>query len=105
VATHPAVRIDVTEERPGQHFTMADFTPPYADGAPLTLYASFDWSFTLECGRFILFEDEPMNDDDEDARVALVVGEIESVATGGLSRSRFDRLIGGSRDRVAPWSA
>lgn len=82
-----------------------DFIPPNADGVPLTLYANFDWSFTLESGRFILFDDEPMDDPDEDAWVALVVGEIEAIAARGLSRSRFDRLIGGRRDRVAPWTA
>lgn len=79
------------------------FVPPNRDGVAVTLYANFDWSFTLECGRFSLFDEEPMIDDDDDAHVALIVGEIESLARSGIVRSSFDRLIDLGRDRVAPW--
>lgn len=101
----PAVSIKVTPAREGQYFTIVRFMPPNADGAAVTLYANFDWSFTLECGRFILFDDEPMADDDEDARVELIVAEIQSLARHGLARSRLDRLVGFGRNRTAPWTA
>ncbi|GAA5035119.1 hypothetical protein ACFQRL_00065 [Microbacterium fluvii] len=101
----PAVSVELTPEREGQYCTLVDFVPPNPDGAIITLYANFDWSFTLECGRFIFFEDEPMLDDDEVAHVRLIVGQIESLARGGFRRSRFDRLIDFGRDRVAPWDA
>src|SRR5688572_22683894 len=103
-ATHPQIVTQVAAERATQHFTTVSFTPPNAEGARLTLYANYDWSFSLHCGRFIVVDEEPMRNEDEDARVALVVNEIESIAADGLSRSRFDRLIGLGRDRVAPWS-
>jgi hypothetical protein len=101
----PSVGTDVIEEHQGQYFTMVVFSPPNADGAKITLYANFDWWFTLECGRFSLFEDEPMVNDDEDARVALIVNEIESIAVDRLQRSRLDRFVNLGRDRVAPWRA
>lgn len=101
----PTVSVELTPEREGQHFTIVDFMPPNPDGAAITLYANFDWSFTLECGRFILFDEEPMMDTDEDAHIGLIVGQIESLARNGLALSRFDRLIEPGSDRVAPWSA
>lgn len=103
-ALHPTVRIEVVDERPEQHFTIASFIPANQHGAPVTLYANFDWSFSLESGRFRFFDDEPMHDDNEGGRLELIVGEIEAIAKSGLPRSRVDRLLGFGADRVLPWS-
>ena len=102
-ARHPHILTRVAAERP-THFTAVSFTPPNAEGARLMLYANYDWSFSLHCGRFIVVDEEPMRNEDEDARVTLVVDEIESIAADGLSQSCFDRLVGLGRDRLAPWS-
>ena len=58
VALHPTVAVELTPERDQQHFTIVEFTPRNPQGARVVLYANYDWSFGLECGRFLLFEDE-----------------------------------------------
>lgn len=104
VASHPTVGVEAIAERPTQHFTVVSSTTSNKRGALVTLYANFDWSFTLECGRLRVFNDELMTSDDEVGRVDLIVREIEAIAKHGLRRSRFDWFLTLGVDRLSSWT-
>jgi len=88
---HPATTVEI-HDGGLFHGTVASFTPRNLNGAPLTLSAAYDWSFDIHVGRFILFDDEPMEGSKAE-RVDLIVTEILGVAREGFSRVFLDRLI------------
>jgi hypothetical protein len=67
------------------------------------LYDNYDWSFGLECGRFVLFEDEEFFGAEAD-HIDRIVAEIDSIARRGVARSALDRALSFGADRCQPWS-
>jgi len=100
-AEYPVTSVEIRDGG-GFHGTVATFTPRNPDGTSLSLLAAYDWSFDIHVGRFILFDEEPM-EGSEAERIDLIVKEILNVAREGLSRGFLDRLISFGRDRVEPW--
>ena len=100
-AEYPATSVEIRDGG-GFHGTVATFTPRNPDGATLTLLAAYDWSFDIHVGRFILFDQEPM-DGSEAERIDLITREILEVAGKGFSRALLDRLFSFGRDRVGRW--
>lgn len=82
---------------------MVELTPPNLLGAGVILYANWDWSFGLESGRFVLFEDEEFKGSEED-HIERIVAEIDAIARRGLTRSVLDRIFSFGADRCQPWS-
>ena len=103
VALHPAVTVDLIPERDQQPFTTLEFVPRNRRAACVTLYANWDWSFGLQCGRFVLFEDEDFYGTEAE-HIDRIVEEIDSIARHGVERSTFDRVISLGADRWRPWS-
>lgn len=103
VALHPTVSVELTPERDQQPFTMVVFTPRNPRGARVILYANYDWSFGLESGRFVLFEDEEFSSSADD-HIERIVAEIDSIARLGVTRSVLDRALSFGADRCQPWS-
>ena len=94
----------VAVEQPMSSFcSIVYFTPPNAEGAPILLYANFDWSFQLEVDGWILFEDFPM-EESESERVTRIVEEISKIAINGLAPPDgwLHRLLS-PRRRSEPW--
>jgi hypothetical protein len=103
VALHPTVTVELIPERDQQHFTIVEFTPRNRRGARVILYANYDWSFGLECGRFVLFEEEEFHGAEAD-HIDRIIAEIDSIARHGVARSTLDRSISLGADRWRPWS-
>ena len=103
VALHPTVTVDLTPEREQQPFTMVEFTPRNPSGARVILYANWDWSFGLESGRFVLFEDEEFSGSEDD-HIHRIVAEIDAIARRGVTRSFLDRVFSFGADRCEAWS-
>ena len=103
IALHPTVTANLIPERDQQHFTIVEFVPRNRRGARVTFYANFDWSFSLESGRFVLFEDEEFHGTEAD-HIDRIIEEIDSIARHGVARSTLDRVISFGADRWRPWS-
>lgn len=101
VAEYPATAVEVIDGG-NFHGTIATFIPPNLDGARMTLFSAFDWTFDLHVGRFIVVDSELIAGSATD-HVDRVAHAILEVARDGLSRNWLDRLISFGRDRVAPW--
>jgi hypothetical protein len=104
VKRFPGVAVDQPESSPDYHGSIVYFTPSNAQGAPVVLYANYDWSFQLEVDGLILFEDLPMDESESD-RVSRIVYEIARVATQGLATPKGwpQRLFGTPR-KSEPWA-
>lgn len=55
----------------------------------------------MECGRFVLFEDEEFHGTEAD-HIDRVIEEIDSIARHGVARSTLDRVISLGADRWRP---
>lgn len=97
---YPNVAVLRLDSAPIYNGTMVTITPSEPRAARLWLYANYDWSFDLHCGRFVLYEQVPM-DESEGDRIKRVVAAIEEVAADGVSRTWLDRIIG-TGDKVGP---
>jgi hypothetical protein len=100
-AEYPATSVEIRDGG-GFHGTVATFTPRNPGGAALTLLATYDWSFDIHVGRFILFDQEPM-EASEAEQIDLIARKILEVAREGFSRVFLDRLTSFGRDRVGSW--
>ncbi len=94
---YPTVAVEVIPTTDFYHGTLMSFVPVRRDGAPIWLYANFDWSFQLESQGLIWIEDLPMDESERD-RVSRVVSEIFKVAESGLQNHRP------RRERVGAWT-
>lgn len=83
VKRFPGVAVTQPESSPDYFGSLVFFTPSNEQGAPVLLYANYDWSFQLEVDGLVLFEDVPMDESESD-RVSRIVEEITRIATEGL---------------------
>lgn len=102
---YPKVAVEVIPTTDVYHGTLMSFVPLRPDGAPIWLYANFDWSFDLESDGLMISEMIPFGDS-EDEQVDRIVSEISRIAEEGIPvrQGWFGRALGSRSRKRAPWA-